>query len=345
MARMSLTHRQRMLLAAVVREHRTSGRPVGSRTLVDRDVVAGSASTIRYELGRLEEMGLLEHPHTSAGRVPTDQGYRLYVDALMVQEGSGRVLALRPEGEVVEASARLDIELDRVTRALTDVTGLLALATAPATGGIVRHVEVLDLGAGRICTVCITADGDVARHVERFSSVVDAGLIQWAQEYVNERLTGVQLGRHLLRQCLDDPQLSTPERAVLAAVLPAFLELVESPSDVHLGGTPALLAALGDEVSQLIDLVAALDERRRLLESMSRLAGVAPRPGRVSIRIGSENDLPELRPLSVVGARYGTTGIPAGFVGVIGPRSMDYPHVVAAVAEAASHLGWTAAER
>jgi heat-inducible transcriptional repressor len=255
------------------------------------------------------------------------------------------VLALRPEGQAAQAAARLDEELARVTRALTDVTGLLALATAPATGGIVRHVEVLDLGSGKICTVCITAEGEVARHVERFSSSVDPGLIQWVQEYVNERLTGVQLGRHLLRTCLNDAQLTAPERAVLAAVLPAFLELVESTGQIHVGGTPALLTALGDEVSQLIDLVAALDERRRLLESMSRLAGVALGPGRVSIRIGAENDLPELQPLSVVGARYGSSGIPAGFVGVIGPRYMDYPQVVAAVAEAATHLGWTAADR
>jgi len=342
---MQITERQATILKAVVREYQVSGRPVGSRTLVELGVVVGSPSTVRNELGRLEELGLLEHPHTSAGRVPTDMGYRLYVDRLLDREElRSHTVVLPPVG--ADVSSRVDDALRATTQALADATSLLAVITAPrAMGAVIRHVEVLQLQSARVVVVCITETGDVSRHVVQAGQPLDPGLVNWSGAYLNEQVTGMALGQRLLHQRLTSPDLDPAERAMLALLAPAFTELVERGPDVHVGGSRALLEELGRDVQQVVNLVAMLDERRRLLDS---LRGVLPRQSgitpRVAVRIGSENDLPELRALSVVGAAYGLSARPLGMVGLIGPRAMDYGLAMTAVGTAARSLSSVAGE-
>jgi heat-inducible transcriptional repressor len=342
---MQLTERQARLLKAVIIEHQATQRPVGSRTLVERGVVAASASTIRYELGRLEEIGLLEHPHTSAGRVPTDLGYRMYVDRLV---DSADLAASRRTAAPVERAARLDEAIAHVTQALAEATELLALVTAPAArGAVIRHIEVVQLQATRLVVVCITAAGDVTRHVVDSGIPIDGGLVDWAGAYLNETVCGMALGQNLLRARLADPQLHPAERAILALLAPAFTDLIDDEQDVHVGATPEQLRALGSDVQGIVNLVHVLEERQRLLGAIRRVAsaghGVAhPAARRVSVRIGAENDLPELQPLSVVSAQYGLATRQLGVVGLIGPRSMDYPQAMRAVHMAADTLSLVA---
>lgn len=335
---MDLTDRQRRILKAVVLEYQSSGRPVGSRTIVERGVVSASPSTVRYELGRLEELGLLESPHTSAGRVPTDLGYRLYVDQL-VEEDELPKRSVVQHTTSVDVSSRVDEALRETTQALAEATNLLSVVTSPPThGAVIRHVEVLQLQPGRIVVVCITETGEVTRHVVSTETPIDPGLVDWAGEYLNEQVAGMSLGQNLLRQRLANPELSPVERAMLALLAPAFTGLMETGPEVHVGGSRVLLERLGSDVQQVVNLVAMLDERRRLLDSLRRVLGSGGSSRRVSVGIGCENDLPELRRLSVVGASYGLTSRPLGMVGVIGPRAMDYPLAMTAVAAAAQSL-------
>lgn len=324
----------------MVIEYQTAGRPVGSRTLVERGAVGASASTIRYELGRLEELGLLEHPHTSAGRVPTDLGLRVYVDQLMDADLD---CVDRLPVAIDDSSSRIEEALRDTTQALTEATSLLALITAPrASGAVIRHVEVLQLQPTMVVVVCITAAGEVTRHVVQTHGPVDPGLVDWAGEYLNEQVTGMTLGQNLLRQRLLNPDLSPSERAMLSLLAPAFSDLVDAGQDVHIGGSPALINQLGSDVQQVINLVAVLDERTRLLDALRQLAPGSAGQGsgarRVAVRIGVENELPELRPLSVVGASYGMATRPLGMVGLIGPRSMHYPSAIVHVHAAAHSL-------
>lgn len=338
---MQLSDRQARILKAVVIEHYATGRPVGSRALVDSGAISASASTVRYELGRLEELGFLEHPHTSAGRVPTDRGYRMYVDHLV---DASDVPAQRRALTPVEAAARLDEALSDVTQALAEATQLLALVTAPAArGAVIRHIEVVQLQPTRLVVVCITAAGDVTRHVVDTSLPIDGGLVDWAGAYLNETVCGMALGQNLLRSRLNDPALNTAERAILTLLAPAFTGLMDDEQDVHLGGTPDLLRALGSDVQGIVNLVHVLDERRRLLSALRRTTGAAvtgslPGSRRVSVRIGAENDIPELQPLSVVSAPYGLATRQLGIVGVVGPRAMDYPQAMIAVNAVADTL-------
>lgn len=370
---MALTPRQMDLLRAVVREYVATSRPVGSRRLVELGVVDASPSTVRSELGRLEELGLLEHPHTSAGRVPTDTGYRMFVDALALQ-GAGpsdeqgvphedhqrraATVEVRAAGEIDGRSgARLEHALRDVTRALADATELLSLVTSPDTrGATVRHVEVLLLQPHVVCAVVITATGDVFRHVVDLGAPADPGLVAWAGSYLNEQVTGIALGQSLLRQRISHPDLSVTERTMLALLAPAFTDVVDAAAqEVHVGGNPEQLIALGSEVQQVANLVMVLDERRRVLDALRRSTlsgnGIGTGPsasssggGRVAVRIGTENDLPELRALSVVAADYGTPTRRLGIVGLIGPRAMDYRLAVRVVGAAAHTLSSAAAD-
>ena len=332
--RVNLSQRQAAILRAVVDEFQTSRRPVGSKTIVSLGVVEASPSTVRYELGRLEELGLLEHPHTSAGRVPTDLGYRTYVDRLM-----GRDLTQCAARGFLPGERHMRIEeaLSLTTRALSEATCMLALVTTPpAQGAVIRHIEVLLLQPRKIVVVCITERGDVTRRVIMLPEPADSGLVDWASAYLNEQVTGMTLGANLLRQRLAAPELSPVERGMLAMLAPAFIDVVAEAAgpDVHVGGTSALIGELGNDVAQIMALVDVLDERRRLLDAMRRaIAG-----HRVVVRIGHENELPELQPLSIVGAPYGLAARPLGVVGVIGPRNMDYRQAIGAVGSAAESL-------
>ena len=345
---MQLTQRQARILKAVVELHHATGRPVGSKVLVDEGFVDASSSTVRYELGRLEDLGLLEHPHTSAGRVPTDLGYRTYVDHLMDDTQPPRAAKL----VVDDPGARIDEARRETTCRLADATGLLAVITAPrASGAVIRHVEVLQLQPNRLVVVVITAAGDVARHVVTTPVPVDPGLVDWAGEYLNERVAGLAIGEHRLRARLAHPELSRAELGMLALLSPAFDELDDERQELHVGGASVEeLARHGDDVQRVLQLVAMLDERRRLLEALRPIVdrgAPSVHPSRVhgvSIRIGCENQMPELQRLSVVGAAYGVDARPLGMVGLIGPRSMDYVLASRVVNVAADGLSDLAAD-
>ncbi|MCW2923662.1 MAG: hrcA [Thermoleophilia bacterium] len=347
---MTLTPRQARILTAVVEGHHATGRPVGSKAIVDSGTVDASSSTVRYELGRLEALGLLEHPHTSAGRVPTDLGYRTYVDSLMASD-RGRAPQRRTAPLVDDPGTRIEEALRETTRRLADATGLLAVITSPRpSGAVIRHVEVLQLQPTMLVVVVITAAGDVARHVVPTNRPVDPGLVDWAGEYLNEQVAGLSIGEHRITGRLQDPELSPAERAMLALLAPAFHELGDDAQELHVGGSARQLAAHGGDVQRVLQLVAMLDERRRLLEALRPIVdrgapSLLPRGrGGVTVRIGCENAMPELQRLSVVGAAYGVGARPLGMVGLIGPRSMDYGLATRVVHVAAGGLSDLAAD-
>src|SRR5437763_14661478 len=187
-----LSDRQREILRQVVEEFVGTGQPVGSRTLVERSGLRVSPSTVRAELAELERLELLTHPHTSAGRVPTEAGYRVYVDQLLARKEP------RPgEFPLGLAVARAEVEeaLQTTTEMLSQVTRLLALVSAPPLrAATLRHVEVLLLQREVVMVVVITSTGGVTDLRYAFPAPVDPGLVPWAADYLNERLAGERLG-------------------------------------------------------------------------------------------------------------------------------------------------------
>src|SRR5437773_625903 len=200
-----LTGRQRSLLRSVVEEHIATGQPVGSKTLVERTGLRVSSSTVRAELAELEALGLLTHPHTSAGRVPTEAAYRYYADGLLERlEPNPGSFPL----DLSAAQAEVESALQATTEMLSAVTRLLALVSAPPLeSATIRHVEVLLLQPQVVMIVVITSTGAVTKRIYAFAEPVDRGLANWAGQYLNDTVAGLQPGTHQLRQRLEDPTL------------------------------------------------------------------------------------------------------------------------------------------
>jgi heat-inducible transcriptional repressor len=326
-----LTPRQELLLGKVVDGFASTGQPVGSKALAaDPDVEAG-ASTIRNELAVLEELGLLAHPHTSAGRVPTDAGHRYYVDKLLPVAPRGSELQLSLVRREVDEAMRV------TTEALSQVTDLLAIVTAPPIATTtIRRIEVLALQPQVLMVVIITSTGGVSKKLITFDRPVDPGLADWAASYLNEQLVGMGLGARMLHSRLADPSLRPTERAFIDQLAPAFTELAETAGNtLYVDGAARLLAEHRfQDVSQLNSLLEALERRVSLLGLLSQALGERD----IYVRIGGENELPALRSLSLVAGNYGLPQRNLGTVSVIGPTRMDYARAIHTVREAALQL-------
>ena len=334
MGAMEMTDRQSLVLRKVVEGHVEHGVPVGSKWLAAQQEIVWGPSTLRAELAHLEELGLLAHPHTSAGRVPTDRGYRLYVDALL-ERG-----APVPQAEPLHLSLmrrEVDEAMRATTEQLSQVTNLLAIVSAPPIATTtIRHVEVLVLQPQVAMVVVITSTGGVSKRVVSYDRPVDPGVVGWAASYLNEALRGMAVGARMLQAKLVEPSLSDSELEFLATLSPVFTELERTAEDtLYVEGAARLLSEHRfQELSQINDLMAML-ERRVALLSMLRSALVEPR---VYLRIGHENEAPELRSTSLVAANYGLASRNLGAVSVLGPVRMDYATAIVAVRQAAAEL-------
>jgi heat-inducible transcriptional repressor len=318
----------------VVDAYQDSARPVGSKELAELPEVEWGPSTVRSELAVLEGAGLLTHPHTSAGRVPTDAGYRVYVDRLMqARPGEARV-----ELELSRLRREVDEAMRETTAALAQVTDLVAMATAPSPAAVatIHRVEVLLLAPARVMVIAIASSGDVVRRVFDFETPVDRGLVEWASSYLNERLTGLLVGSRMIGDRIRDPGLDGIEAAFVATLGAAFTELAERAGDeLYVEGTSRLLSE--DHLPDLPradELMTALERRAGMLQMLRSTLG----EHRVFLWIGGENPQPELRSVTVVGANYGLGHRNLGAVGVVGPLRLDYASVIASVRGAAREL-------
>lgn len=329
-----LTPRQREILFHVVDEYVGTGQPVGSKMLVESAGLGVSSSTVRNVFSELEQLGLLTHPHTSAGRIPTESGYRIYVDRVIDQ------LEPRPEPlplDLTSLRSEVEVALETTTELLANITHLIALVSAPSIDtASVRHVEVLLLQPRLVMVVVITSTGGVAKRVFSFDSPVDEGLTAWAAEYLNEELRGISLSSHQLRRRFEDPSLGGSERRFLDALRPAFTGLEGAEERrVYIGGAAGLLEEVrADELDSYRRLLELLEKRAVLLDLMAR----ALDPRRPFVRFGEELEESGLGAISIVGAAYGLPTRSLGTVSLVGPLRMDYGKAIRTVRSAAWEL-------
>jgi heat-inducible transcriptional repressor len=330
-----LSPRQEHILCKVVDDYLRTGQPVASRSIAAAADLDCGPSTVRNELALLEEYGLLDHPHVSAGRVPTDAGHRYVVDRLLSPEHGLPAPPRRLELSLIRRE--VDEAMRATTETLSQMTNLLAVVSAPSMNtATIRHIEVLALQPEVVLVVIITSAGNVSKMFATFERPVDPGLVAWAGEYLNERLVGLELGARMLQQRLVDPSLSSTELAFLGRFSPAFGDLASEGEDsLFVEGTARLFEAGQIEgtthVNELIDLL----ERRVALLQVLRAALVQTG---VYVRIGRENELPAMHSLALVATGYGMARRKLGTVSLIGPVRMDYAGAIATVREAAHQL-------
>jgi heat-inducible transcriptional repressor len=328
-----LSERQELILRLVVDGYLASAKPVASKELAVLPEVEWGPSTVRAELAALEAAGFLSHPHTSAGRIPTDSGYRIYVDRLM-QAG------VPPEARVGLELSQLRREVEEAMRetttALAEVTDLVAMATAPALAATIHRVEVLLLAPTRVVVIAIASSGDVVRRVFDFGQALDPGLVAWASSYLNESLSGLGVGSRLIAGRLSDPGLEPLEAAFVGTLAAAFTELERETADaLYMEGASRLLSeSHRADLPQAGELMTALERRAGVLQMLRSALDERS----VFLWIGAENPQPELRSVSIVGANYGLGHRNLGSVGVVGPLRMDYATAIASVRGAAREL-------
>jgi heat-inducible transcriptional repressor len=331
-----LSGRQQLILGLVVDAYLASGRPVASKPIAELDKVEWGPSTVRAELAVLEAAGYLTHPHTSAGRVPTDAGYRHYVDSLMAAD----VPTPSAAGELHLSQLRREIDeaMRETTAALASVTDLMALVTAPppSLAATIHRVEVLRLQPTRVVAIVIASTGAVAKRVFDFDEPVDTGLVEWASSYLNEVLAGMGVGSRMISDRLAGDDLDPVEAAFVDTLSSAFTVLEAEPGEaLYVDGASRLLSEEHlDDLPRADELMTALERRAGVLGMLRSALDERS----VFLWIGDENPQPELRTVSVVGANYGLAHRNLGSVGVVGPLRMDYATAIASVRGAAREL-------
>jgi heat-inducible transcriptional repressor len=330
-----LDDRKLAVLRAIVQDYVSTMEPVGSKSLVDRHHLDVSPATIRNDMAVLEEQGYIAQPHTSAGRIPTDKGYRLFVDRLSgVKPLSG---AERRAIETFLAGAYdLDDVVTRTVRLLAQLTRQVAVVQYPSlTRSSIRHVELVPLAAKRLLLVLITDTGRVQQRMVELPAPIEEDAATQLRAVLNACLDGRML-TEVASVVADLPERVPPsERPNAAAVFSVILEsLVERTEErVVVGGASNLTPA--DFSQGLHEVLESLEEQVVLM----RLLGESVDQASVTVRIGAENPVEGLRSTSLVVAGYGSGDQAVARLGVLGPTRMDYPTAMGAVRAVARYVG------
>lgn len=333
---MSAEERRLDVLRAIVEDYVATQEPVGSRALVERHQLGVSPATIRNDMAALEDDGLIAQPHTSAGRVPTDKGYRLFVDRL----SSVKALS-NPERRAIETFLTGAVDVDdvvqRSVKVLAQLTNQVAIVQYPSlTRSTVRHVEVVALENARVLLVVITSSGRVEQRIVEIERTLGDDLLT----DLRGRLVGATVGQRLpeaslrLAEVIDT--FAPPDRPIVTSVVTTLTHVFSnerSDERVAVGGTANLARFGGDFDGAIRPVLEALEEHVVLLKLLGE-ATIDP-----TVRIGTETGNDSLSGAAVVSSAYGSQDQVLATLGTLGPTRMDYPATMAAVGAVARYVG------
>lgn len=335
-----LTHRAKRILNAVVQEYLHTGDAVGSRTVTRRYGIDLSPATVRNVMADLEDLGLLTQPHTSAGRVPTNQGLRFFIDSLL----KVRSISAKERDDI---RGRYDLDAHDLEAVLQKTSRMLAELAQQATIVItpmperqrLEHVEFVRLPhlAGQVLAILVTAGGQVENKLFRAELPNDPGFLERVNNYLNERVAGRTLEdiRHSVLEELGDDKNDLDELASQALRLGRAALMADSaPPGVIVAGQAHLLDHAGspstpglspdDRVARLQRLLSALEEKERVVRLLDRTLEAEG----IQVWIGAETPFSEVADVSVVATPYGPDDRPIGSIAVIGPTRMNYSKVI-----------------
>lgn len=324
------------VLRAIVADYVSNQEPVGSKAIVERHNLGVSSATVRNDMATLEEEGYITQPHTSAGRVPTDKGYRLFVDRL----SEIKPLSTAERKAIttfLDSGTDLDDVLKRSVRLLAQLTRQVAVVQYPMlTNAKVRHLEVVPLTPARLMLVLITDNGRVDQRTVDLGDVVTEEDVARLRTVLNTAMSGRRLNDAAARVAELPDQAPGGLRDALIRVTTVLVEsLAEHPEErLVLGGTANLTRNVADFPGSLRQVLEALEEQVVVL----KLLAAARNPGAITVRIGEENEDEQMRSTSVVSIGYGQDMVLGG-MGVVGPTRMDYPGTIAAVRAVANYVG------
>jgi heat-inducible transcriptional repressor len=332
-----LDDRKLEVLRAIVEDFVSTNEPVGSKSLAERHGLGVSPATVRNDMAALEDEGYITHPHTSAGRIPTDRGYRLFVDRLSAVKALSS-----PERRAIQSFLEGAVDLDdvvrRTVRLLSQLTHQVAVVQYPSLSrSSVRHLEIVHLAPTRLLLVLITDTGRVEQRVLELPLALSEAEVGQLRQAFGQRLHGAKLVD--VPSALSDLPDAAPAgiRPVLTSLMAVVLEtLVEKPEErVALAGTANLTRHALDFPLTLRPVLEALEEQVVLL----KLIGEVNDPTTVHVKIGEENNVEGLRSTSVVTVGYGPEAGAYAGLGVVGPTRMDYAGAMTQVRAVARYVG------
>jgi heat-inducible transcriptional repressor len=323
------------VLRAIVEDYVSTTEPVGSKSLVDRHHFDVSPATIRNDMAVLEEQGFIAQPHTSAGRIPTDKGYRLFVDRLSSVKPLSAAERRAIESFLAGAYS-LDDVVTRTVRLLVQLTRQVAVVQYPSlTRSAIRHIELVSLAPQRLLLVLITDTGRVEQCTVDLPDAWDDSSVSHVRAVLNACLGGHKLADAAAMVTDLSDRIPAEERANANTVFSVLLASLIERNEVKIvfGGAANLNAQ--DFNRGLREVLEALEEQVVLM----RLLGEATDPAILTVRIGSENPVAGLQATSVVSTGYGNTAQPLAKLAVLGPTRMDYPGTMGAVRAVARYVG------
>jgi len=333
----SSEERRLEVLRAIVADYVHNQEPVASKAIVERHNLGVSSATVRNDMASLEEDGYITQPHTSAGRIPTDKGYRMFVDRLSDVKPLSTA-ERRAIQSFLDGAIDLDDVMRRSVRLLAQLTRQVAVIQYPTlTTSTVRHVEIVSITPARVMMVLITDTGRVDQRMVDLGDVVTDETIARLRTTLNSTLAGKRLA-DAAAKVAELPEAAPGDlRDVMTRLSTVLVEsLVEHPEErLVLGGTANLTRNAADFPHSLRQVLEALEEQVVVLKLLAATAD----PGTIVVRIGEENEAEEMRSTSVVSIGYGTRATLLGGMGVVGPTRMDYPTNIAAVRAVANYVG------
>lgn len=324
--------RRLAVLRAIVEDYVATEEPVGSKALVERHGLGVSPATVRNDMAALEEEGFIAQPHTSAGRVPTDKGYRLFVDKLTTLKPMSAA-ERRAITTILEGAVDLDDVVHRSVRLLAQLTRQVAVVQYPTLSrSTVRHIELVPLTESRVLTVLILSTGRVEQRIVELPVDLDEDDLAELRAQTNRAATG-----RIIAEAASGLRTLARELPRAAAVAEALAEAMSdhrSDERIVVGGT-ANLARFGTSFdADIRPLLEALEEHVVLL----KLIGEATTGDTLTVRIGAEGPYQELSATSVVATGYGPGNEALATLGVVGPTRMDYPGSMASVRAVARYM-------
>lgn len=322
-----LTTRQQLILSAIIEDYVRLAEPVGSRALAKHEEIKFSSATIRNEMADLEEMGYLAQLHTSSGRIPSQKGYRFYVDNLMQDSHTqmDNVSTLRSF-----FAKRID-EVEQVVREMSVVLSNLTKQTAIVLGpkmytDRVRKIELIPLTAGRAVAILVTDAGHVEDCTVHLSEDIRVEDVQSIVNVLNEKLIGVPMSRlrsSLYSQMAEELATKVERYEDVLAVLEEFCQVGQREEPVYIGGAANMLSQPEFHDVEKAQSLLALLERGQSVTHWLPLGGTG-----LQVRIGAENAIEPLQDCTVITTTYCLSGLPVGHIGVLGPTRMDYGRIM-----------------
>lgn len=336
---MAIDKRKIQILEAIINDYINTGEPVGSRTIAKRyDLGVGSA-TIRNEMSDLEDMGYLEQPHTSAGRIPSSKGYRLYVDSLMTKARLSEEEQLQIKKYIID-SAMLEVDkiVKQASTLLSELTNLTCVVqTQSVMKSYIKSVQLLKVDNNNLISVIVTDSGVIKNHRIKINKMPSMEELQIINKVINKRLVNLTI------QDINLEVINNLKSALMGyddlfnAIVPVLYETLkeDNSSEIFMEGTTNIFNYAEyndiDNAKQILNLLYNKDYVVELL---------APEGG-LSIKIGDENYIPEAKNCSVISAQYSLGDRPMGTIGLIGPRRINYSRVIAIMAQVMKELNDT----